>query len=69
MDRENLKHHVANEIFNNFEDISRQYGISQKAAYYAFLGFMPSDTSALSQREIAVIKQFCEKKPEIGRRS
>lgn len=56
-DDDMIKNHVAHHVMSNVEEYAQKAGISKKAAYYAFLGFLPSDTSAFSKREIEIIKK------------
>ena len=66
-DQENLKNHVAHEVMSNVEELAQRAGISKKAAYYIFLGYMPKDVSAFSKREIEMIKA-ASAKPTVGRK-
>ena len=55
---EELKNHLAREVMQEVTEIMKREKISKQAAYYAFFHFLPADTSAFTEKEIAVIKRY-----------
>ena len=55
---EELKNHLAREVMQEVVTVMKKEKISKQAAYYAFFHFLPKDTSAFTDREIAVIKRY-----------
>ena len=53
-----LENHLAREVMQEVTLIMKKERISKRAAYYAFFGFLPEDTSFFSKKEIELIKKY-----------
>ena len=57
-DENELEKHLAREVMQEVNAIMKTERISKRAAYYAFFGFMPQDTSFFSKKEVELIKKY-----------
>lgn len=55
---EEIENHLAREVMQEVTAIMKTEHISKRAAYYAFFGLMPQDTSFFSKKEVELIKKY-----------